>query len=289
MTILRSVTSAVLAFCAAPAFAAGPDVSRMTLIFDDEFDGTTLDLNRWQVGTEPNGLQWGSSSYFATLKDKDLFDRVYRVSDGVLTIRATYDEAFVDPVPWKQKWFSGMISTAFSDGRPPSATFRRGCVEIRQKLPDGKGVWPANWALNMASMQKGGDPLGQLELDGLEEYGYNPHRFHSGLIDWSNKDTKSNNVGAWTNSPDLTAEFHVYDYCLDDRAMTVFLDGVVTASLPLYRPDTMDKVYWMFNLAMGSGWPITVPPSGSYDMEIDYVRIWSADPDASASVKPLSP
>jgi beta-glucanase (GH16 family) len=259
---------------------AGPDITNMKLIFDDEFDGSTLDRSKWQLGTEPNGLQWGSSAYFVSSEQAELLPKVYIQSGGILTLRANYDVNFKDPVPWEQKWYSGLIATAFSDGRPPSGAFRRGCVEVRQKLPAGNGVWPGNWALNLLSMRRDGDPLGQLEIDGLEEYGYNPMRFHVGLIDWSNPDIQSNNVGTWIDTPDLAGDFHTYDYCLGETTLTVFFDGVQRASLPLYRPKTMDKVFWMFNLAMGSGWPIDIPPSGYYEMQIDYVRMWSADTDA---------
>jgi hypothetical protein len=52
---------------------------------------------------------------------------------------------------------------------------------------------------------------------------------------------------------------------------------------PLYRADNVDKFFWMFNLAMGGGWPIAVPASGHYDMQIDYIRIYSKDTNAQAS------
>jgi beta-glucanase (GH16 family) len=278
----------LLRFCllatllASHASYAAPDLAGMKLIFDDEFDGPELDRSKWQLGTEPNGSQWGSSAYFVPIEQMELLPKVYIQSDGILKLRANYDTNFKDPVPWDQKWYSGLIATAFSDGRPPSGAFRRGCVEVRQKLPAGRGVWPGNWALNMLSMSKSGDPLGPLEIDGLEEYGYNANRFHTGLIDWSNHDTATNNVGTWIDTPDLSADFHIYDYCLSATTMTVFFDGAQKASLPLYRPDTMGKVFWMFNLAMGSGWPIDIPLAGYYEMQIDYVRIWSADPDAVA-------
>jgi beta-glucanase (GH16 family) len=265
---------------ASGACYARPDLAGMKLIFDDEFDGGELDRSKWQLGTEPNGSQWGSSAYFVPVEQKELVPKVYIQSGGILRLRANYDAQFQDPVPWGQKWYSGLISTAFSDGRPPIGAFRRGCVEVKQKLPAGRGVWPGNWGLNLMSMRNGGDPLGQLEIDGLEEYGYDPTRFHSGLIDWSNQDIRTNNVGSWIYTPDLSADFHTYDYCIGATTITIYFDGVQKESLPLYRPETMDKVFWMFNLAMGSGWPIDIPPAGYYELQIDYVRIWSADPDA---------
>lgn len=259
---------------------AGPDLAGMRQVGGDEFDAPVFDPSKWLLGVEPNGNQWGSSAYFVTAKpgDATLVPKVYIQGDGNLTIRANYNADFKDPVAWNQKWFSGLIIPKGRDGRVESAAFRQGCAEIRAKLPLGAGTWPGFWALNLASMGPNGDPLGNQELDGLEHYGHRPMAFNSGLIDWANKDTRTNHVGAAvTLAADPTAAFTTYDFCLTATSMVTWVDGVQKATLPLYRPDTMGKVFWMFNLAMGSGWPITVPPSGSYDLQIDYVRIFSAD------------
>ena len=258
-----------------------PDLTGYKLIFRDEFNGKSLDLSKWQLGTNPSGQQWGSDSYFVTTSPEDaaLVPQVYIEAGGVLTIRANYQADFPDPTKWGRKWFSGMITTAFSDGRPPSAVFRRGYVEIRQKFPAGKGVWPANWSCNLKSQQPGGDPLGTVEVDGLEAYGVDMTIFHTTAHDWQDG---AHNEAMAQNLPDLAADFHTYGYLIGDTDMKVYLDGVFVQLVQLYRPDTLDKFYWMINLAMGGGWPIDIPASGQYDMQIDYVRIYSKDPDAVA-------
>ena len=170
-----------------------------------------------------------------------------------------------------------MITTAFSDGRVPSAVFRRGYVEIRQKFPAGKGVWPANWACNLKSQMPGGDPLGTIELDGLEAYGVDMTVFHTNINNWANH---QHTMATASDLADLTADFHTYGYLVEDADVKVYLDGQYLHEIPLYRPETVDKFFWMFNLAMGGGWPIEVPSTGYYDMQIDYIRIYSKDPDA---------
>ncbi|MDR3448535.1 MAG: glycoside hydrolase family 16 protein [Alphaproteobacteria bacterium] len=261
---------------------AGPDLTGYKLIFDDEFDGTTLDLSKWQIGTTPAGQQWGSDSYFVTSKPEDakLFPEVYIVRDGVLTIRANYQPDFVDPNKWGRKWYSGMITTAFADGRPPSAAFRRGYVEIRQKLPSGKGVWPANWSCNLKSQSPQGDPLGVVELDGIEAYGVNMTVVHTTVHHWVVP--KAATTVMVQNLPDLTADFHVYGYLVGDKDLETYLDGALIAKVPLFRANDIDPFFWMFNLAMGGGWPIDVPASGHYDMQIDYIRIYSKDQTATS-------
>lgn len=261
-----------------------PDLATYKLIFADEFNGDNLDLAKWQVGTNPSGQQWGSDSYFVTSSraDAPLFPQVYIVKDGMLTVRANYRADFADPTRWGRKWYSGMITTAFSDRRPPSAVFRRGYVEIRQKLPAGKGVWPANWAVNLQSQLPAGDPLGSIEIDGLEAYGVDMTLFHSTMHEWVDKKQTRFSAATAKNLPNLTAAFHTYGYLIGDTDMKVYFDGVLQNTVPLYRTDTVDKFFWMFNLAMGGGWPIDVPADNHYDMQIDYIRIYSRDPDAVA-------
>lgn len=284
----RRALSAVLGAAAAPVLARAsqaPDLTGYKQIFVDDFNGTQLDLSKWQAGTTPNNQQWGSDSYFVTSQPSDaaLFKRVYIVKDGVLTIRAHYQADFADPTRWKRNWYSGMITTAFSDGRPPSAAFRRGYVEIRQRFPAGKGVWPANWACNLKSQQPGGDPLGTIELDGLEAYGVDMTIFHTTIHNW--KDSTYKQATA-SHLPDLSADFHTYGYLVGDKDVSVYLDGAPLQKVPLYRPDTIDKLYWMFDLALGGGWPVAIPADHHYDMLIDYVRIYSMDPDATAIKMP---
>jgi beta-glucanase (GH16 family) len=278
-SIAGRVACLFICFMAIPAEAgaATPDLTGYKLILDDEFNGTSLDLSKWQVGTNPKDQQWGSDSYFVTSKPSDaaLFPKVYIEKGGVLTIRANHQDDFADPNHWGRKWYSGMITTAFADSRPPSAMFRRGYVEIRQKFPAGKGVWPADWAGTLKS-----NPLGDVELDGLEAYGVDMTKFHTTIHNWKNGKELAHVAVTAENLPDLTADFHTYGYLVGDTDVRVYLDGTLVNQVALYHPDTLGKFYWMFNLAMGGGWPITIPPNGGYDMQIDYIRIFSKDPDA---------
>ncbi|GLS19508.1 hypothetical protein GCM10007874_25250 [Labrys miyagiensis] len=270
-------------FLAVPALAqaAGPDLTGYKLILDDEFKGDKLDLTKWQVGKQPNGAQWGSDSYFITIdpKEHDKFNQVYTVKDGVLNIRAIHDPNFVDPNGWKRKWYSGMIATAFSNGRKPSAVFREGYVEVRQKFPTGSGVWPANWAINMKSQNAGGDPEGTFEIDGIEAYGNDMTVMRSTVHDWGKK---TDSGGVKYNLPDMSANFHTYGFEVTKNEVICYFDGAEVQRLKMLRPNMDDKFFWMFNLAMGGGWPIAMPASGHYDMQIDYIRIYSKDKDAVA-------
>jgi beta-glucanase (GH16 family) len=267
-----------------PANAA-PDLRGMKLIFSDDFNGTKIDASKWLLGNNVSGTQWGSDSYFVPKNDPHA-DEVYIVGGGNLTIRASYNPTYIDPTKWNRHWYSGMIIPLGADGKPDSVTFRRGCYEIREKFPAGKGVWPANWAVNLRA-QTGGKFLPAIELDGLEAYGVDMTIIHSTAQDWSPGGVVS--AVTITGLPDTTRDFHIYDYCVTETSFMTYFDGVLKATIDLPRPSTIDTFFWMTNLAMGGGWPITVPQNNHYDMVIDYVRLYSADRDAIKASETSAP
>lgn len=259
---------------------AEPDTSGMKLVFTDDFTRPPLDLAKWHVGSQPNGRQWGSDSHFVEKQEPE-FSATYSISSGVLRIRATYDPSYVDPQKsWKRKWYSGLIIPTSADGAP--VTFRKGCIAVRMQLPAGKGVWPAVWAMNALSAAKAPDLRGNVELDGLEAYGaLLPHRFSSTTHDWKNPANGGKNptVHAIHDKlpEDLTSGMHDYAWCTNASTFSTYLDGRKLSDLAIPRADTVDPFYWMINLSMGGGWPITVPGGNHYYLHVDSVRIWSAD------------
>jgi len=162
------------------------------LMFNDEFNGTTLDSSKWNTA-----FLWGpylsinnEEQYYVDSNDTDQ-DKSYSpftVNNGVLTITAQRDvppaslpgpndQIWLDnpqfqrgPYPGAPAYTSGMITSydAFK--------FVNGYAEIRAKVPDGDGLWPAFWLLNAYY-------VGTLpEIDIMEIVGENPqtayHTFH---------------------------------------------------------------------------------------------------------------
>ncbi len=114
--------------------------SKVRVLFADEFEGSSLNEKKWyrcyadtdeKVGCSNNPgleLEW--------YKPGNVI-----VSGGFLHLVAR--EQKVKP---KFRYTSGLISTG---GRlnPALFAFKYGYMEMRAKLPPGKGMWPAFWAL----------------------------------------------------------------------------------------------------------------------------------------------
>ena len=98
-------------------------------IFTDDFNDTILDLNHWnyELGDGcPKLCGWGNKELQHYTKE-NIFLR-----NEKLVIKATSEN---------NRYFSGRITTK------DKIEFQYGTVEVKAKLPRGKGVWPAIWML----------------------------------------------------------------------------------------------------------------------------------------------
>ena len=96
------------------------------LVWSDEFDGTTLNLDNWtyELGDGcPNLCGWGNNEL------QEYTDDNHRLEDGILIISA------------KKGSNSNYTSTRIiTKGKQE---FQYGRIEARVKVPSGGGMWPA--------------------------------------------------------------------------------------------------------------------------------------------------
>lgn len=243
----------------------------MKLVFEDNFDGKSLDLAKWFPGPKPDGGQWGGAHFVAAQEIG--FASVYIVEDGTLTLRAHFDSHYKDPEGWGRTWYGGQVSTAFPRKLAPSA-IRKGYIETRAKFPKNKGSWPGFWML-------AGDTepdSGGVEIDGLEFYGDAITKFSSGVGYWPGKTKQPSEPSklVWTDTQtDLTSGFHVYGVRITETEVIVFFDRKEVQKLPLPRNKTVGKFFVLLDNAIHTDSGVDVPASGHADAVFDYVRVWS--------------
>lgn len=262
---------------AGKAAPSGFVTDSMKLVFEDNFDGTSLDLAKWFPGPKPDGGQWGGA-HFVTAQETG-FTSVYIVKDGTLTLRAHYDPKYKDPENWGRTWYGGEVSTAFPHKPAPSA-IRKGYIETRAKFPRNKGSWPGFWMLGPDTEPTTAADPGGVEIDGLEFYGDAISKFSSGVIYWPGKTGRPSEPGklVWTDTgADLTQDFHTYGVQITDTEVIVYFDRKEVQRLPLPRTKTVGKFYVLLDNAIHTDSGVDVPPSGYADAVFDYVRVWSAE------------
>ncbi len=133
-----------LALLAAPAAAA----DNWTMVWSDEFDGDKIDRSKWGFDVDC----WGGGNDEHQCYTKS--PRNAAVEDGKLVITARYERVTGPALPEHLRRTSATpeaeatrdISSARLSTRG-KASWRYGKVEVRAKLPQGQGTWPAIWML----------------------------------------------------------------------------------------------------------------------------------------------
>jgi beta-glucanase (GH16 family) len=241
------------------------------LAFNDEFNGTELNRNKW---------------FTRYMYDSETLDHLndelsrYRdnnnhvVANGVLSLTArgpmadgTYD--------------SGMIRSDW--------TAQYGYYEARVKMPGGKGVWPAFWIDNdVAADGKTGWPP---EID-FFEYVYNGTtsllnmifmtvHVASGTTVASYTDpTWNDQWNYWTAPFNFNEGWHTIGAEWTPDTVTTYVDGkkIMTRSANWLRPDGLQAgpAHILFNLGIGGSWPGFDIDNSAFPqaLEIDWVRAY---------------
>jgi beta-glucanase (GH16 family) len=236
-------------------------------VFSDEFDGSDLNLDKWTT------CYWWNENGCTNLGNEELEwyqPENVRVAKGSLILQAKPQTV----VGYKGKPFSytsGMVTTGrdYSElPRRPRFEFTHGLIEIRAKLPAGKGIWPALWLLPSTRESRP-------EIDIIEVLGDNPNLFHM-HVHYIDSHGKKISVGQTVRTVDLTKDWHVYGLQWTSKTVVWYLDGKEIWRWADKANVPREPLYLLMNLAVGGKWPGAPNASTRFPSEflIDYVRIW---------------
>jgi beta-glucanase (GH16 family) len=233
----------------------------LILVWADEFDYHGLpDPYKWEY--ETGMIRNNEAQYYTRQRLENC-----RVDDGVLIITAhkeNYDDA---------EYTSASINTK---GR---YEFHGGRVEVRAKLPLGRGVWPAIWTLGANIGEIGHPKCGEIDI--MEFVGYEPDFIYGSVhaFDYTVGRLKSRSGQIALTRP---FDFHVYaiewhddkiDFFLDDeKYFSCTRDTTHIGNWPFDVPQ-----YLLLNLAIGGSWGGIEGIDDSIfpvEYQIDYVRIY---------------
>ena len=246
-----------------PASEAAPN-----MIFDEEFNGTKLNLSKWYrcyyYADEKQGCSFGPPL------EKEWYQIAnVTISGGYLQLTAKKQQV----VP-KYPYTSGVISTGGSPTSPPSFAFQYGYMEMRAKFPPGAGMWPAFWLIPA-------DRSWPPEIDAMEWQGGTP-KIDYATFHWTDSNGKHQSDGtAYNTGIDLSAGYHTYGLDWQANYITWYLDGVPIKTFVNAAVIPQKPMYIIVNLAVG-GW-ISFPNKHTpfpAVMSVDYVRVWNQKPGA---------
>jgi beta-glucanase (GH16 family) len=232
-----------------------------TVSWSDEFDADGApDPAKWTY--DVGGSGWGNNEleYYTSTTNNAI------IQNGILTITA------------RKETMSGMNYTSSRMVSKNGSAMLYGRVEVKAKLPAGRGTWPAIWMLPNDYSYGAWPNSGEIDI--MEHVGYDPNNVHfsvhNQLFNGGNSKTSTLNI------PTSSTEFHVYradwtptdikGYYDDQLVFTYTNDGKGSPGWPYDKP-----FHVLLNLAIGGNWGGIQGVDDSIfpvSMQVDYVRFY---------------
>jgi len=232
------------------------------LVWADEFNGTALNTDYWDYNVGRGEWGWGNNElqfYHEGTKNCE-------VQDGRLVITAKEEPA------GDAQYTSARILTK------GKKEFQYGRIDIRAKLPEGQGLWPALWMLGSNIDNAGWPACGEIDI--MELTGDRPGRV-LGTAHWGTKTpstfiTKNYGIGA----AKFSDEYHVFtliweenriQWLVDDNIYHTLTSSNVSGNYPFNQP-----FFFIFNVAVGGQLPGSPDETTRFPqtMEVDFVRVF---------------
>ncbi|MEM7575697.1 MAG: glycoside hydrolase family 16 protein [Bacteroidota bacterium] len=238
------------------------------LVWADEFDADTLNLNNWNRQIVRAGRfndEWqrytdsGSNAY---------------IDSGHLVIRANHES--------EDHGMDQYTSARLNTANKQSWTY--GKIAARIRLPQGQGIWPAFWMLGANINENGGDtPWPQcgeidiLELYGSKDDGVVESNLH--YADATDNHTMSGAIPYKLEEGIFADDFHVFALEWTADSITWLVDENQYASAPITADDMTEfhqDYFILLNLAVGGTYAGRPGATTRFPqrMYVDWVRVY---------------
>lgn len=211
------------------------------LKFNDEFNGSSLDNSKWNVG-----WPWGNSADHA---DEVIRASNITVNNGILQIKANKEGS---------TWYSGLIQTNGKHNQ------QYGYWEARIKsIGNTPGFLTAFWACTNESWPP--------EIDFVEILGNDPTAAHV-TQHYTNSSGQYGVDGyEWHAGVDLSLDYHVYGCEWNANQIKYYIDGNLVAT---FANKINEPLYTLLNMHVGMDWTGDPTTTADQFMYVDWVRIW---------------
>ncbi len=248
------------------------------LVWSDEFntDGQP-DPSKW--GYEIGFIRAAELGYY-TKRSKNV-----RVEDGNLIIQS-HKETLVNNTPpfferpdYVDERDSAYYTSASMTTRN-IVDWKYAKIEIKAKLPQGRGIWPAFWMLGRNWGETPWPECGEIDI--MEHVGFDPSVIHGTIHTKAYNHVLKTQLGKTIKINKPYDEYHIYGLEWTPEKIDFLLDGVVYNSITNEHKTTaewaFDQAFHLkFNVAVGGGWG---GMKGIDDdifpqkMVVDYVRVY---------------
>ncbi|MDZ4775722.1 MAG: glycoside hydrolase family 16 protein [Alphaproteobacteria bacterium] len=243
-----------------PAVVEAPQPPARKIIWQEDFNGATLDRTRWDVQvSDPNdpGNTAFPPTYFA--------ESQVSLRDGRLVLSTIRDGP--------GRYLSGLVETRGLH------SWQTGRFEARIKTPPGKGSGMAFWMLPDVKQLEPWPQMGELDI--VESLGREP-QLAMGTLHYPKKPFSG---GDFASPNPLSSEFHTYALEWTPEAFYWFADGKcyfkATHGTPEKQEFPFNRPFFLIlSSTAGGTWPGAVPRDAVFpmEMEVDWVRVYEPQP-----------
>ncbi len=207
------------------------DTDKLSLVWEDEFDGEELDYTKWHFdGRYVDGKNGAPRNVGYWVDD------AFKVEDGNLVMTTEWRE----DGDFGAGWYSGVLSTAYYDyGGETNGGFAQkyGYFEIRCKVPAIYGSWSAFWMMPTDNFANANTEYLNTGIDGTEiDIFESPFYYdifmrqtvsHAVHYDGYGEHLKSA-PKTGVNVPNLYGDFHTYGLEWTENYYKFYVDGICT-------------------------------------------------------------
>lgn len=242
-------------------------------VWFDEFDYRGLpDPSKWDY--DVGGEGWGNQElqYYTSRRKENA-----RVEDGHLIIEARRES-------WQKREYTAarLVSKGKGD-------WTYGRIEVRAKLPSGRGTWPAIWMLPTLNGYGNGGWPDNGEIDVMEHVGFDPDVIHGSIHTRAYYHSIGTQKTARVVVRSARTDFNVYAiewtpaeirWFVNDQHYFTFKNERLTNPTADYKQWPFDKPFHLIlNVAVGGTWGGSKGVDESIwpqKMIVDYVRVYQS-------------
>jgi beta-glucanase (GH16 family) len=235
--------------------------ANMSLVWQDEFEGTSLNPSNWtyEIGTGQSG--WGNNELQYYTANNTSF------VEGHLVITA------------KRETLNGSQFTSSRIVTLGKQNFQYGRVDIRAALPRGQGIWPALWMLGSNFSTVGWPASGEIDIMEMIGGSGRENTVH-GTVHWENQGQRAN-FGGFRTLPTSTfnGRFYVFSIIWDENSISWLINNSEFHRIdttPAELDEFRNEFFFIFNLAVGGNWPGSPDATTTFpqNLIVDYIRVF---------------
>ncbi len=254
-----ALCAATLALCGAAEPAPAPPSAPpgYKLVWSDEFD----------YAGRPDPARWTYEKGFVRNHEPQRYTDDLanaRVEDGHLVVEARTDPA--DPA----KFTSASVIT---QGK---ADWLYGRIEVRAKLPNAPGAWPAIWMLGATHGKERWPQCGEIDI--MELWGGNDPKLVKSTVHFA-RDGKHGSSGGSLVVDDPADAYHVYAVDWTPQTLAFFVDDRPVKTIDIAKLNVDGKTfhapqYLLLNVALDVKRRPIDPKNLPMRMLVDWVRVY---------------